>query len=339
MSYPRRTLQRKSSAPWDRLRPVKLDPLESVGFVSKGDSSLLNVKIQESYYHKITARYMQFCAQHSKNLNDAFASLSIDEPNTIASDKTGYILRPPPQLGGSSRPITPAYSAKGLSASKYAATTAQQPLVADPAEELTLILTALRKLREGILATSGSVHSPVFSQRVHVFNIRLAILALHPESYHASLRYLLTGLQRRDHPLPRTEYCEMLSYLILDTALRLQDLNEAYRIRARARTVLSFSDRNVDLILKAVATDNWPLFWKIRSRVDGYLRAIMHWKLPAMRRSVLKAIGKSYLKCDVDWIRQNTTGTEMSWEELAQKEDIGWLREGNTVVIRKPKLR
>jgi hypothetical protein len=29
---------RKSSAPWDRLRPVKQDPLENMGYVSKGDS-------------------------------------------------------------------------------------------------------------------------------------------------------------------------------------------------------------------------------------------------------------------------------------------------------------
>ena len=33
---------------------------------------LLDVKIQESYYHKIVARYMQFCTQHSKNLEEAF---------------------------------------------------------------------------------------------------------------------------------------------------------------------------------------------------------------------------------------------------------------------------
>lgn len=30
-------LARKSSAPWNRLRPVKHDPLESMGYVSKGD--------------------------------------------------------------------------------------------------------------------------------------------------------------------------------------------------------------------------------------------------------------------------------------------------------------
>ena len=31
-------LGRKTLTPWDRLRPVKQDPLESMGFVSKGDT-------------------------------------------------------------------------------------------------------------------------------------------------------------------------------------------------------------------------------------------------------------------------------------------------------------
>ena len=31
-------LTRKSSTPWERLKPVKQDPLESMGFVSKGDT-------------------------------------------------------------------------------------------------------------------------------------------------------------------------------------------------------------------------------------------------------------------------------------------------------------
>lgn len=31
-------LTRKASAPWERLRPIKQDPLENMGFVSKGDS-------------------------------------------------------------------------------------------------------------------------------------------------------------------------------------------------------------------------------------------------------------------------------------------------------------
>ena len=38
MSYIPPPLVRKSSTPWDRLRPVKQDPLEGMGYISKGDN-------------------------------------------------------------------------------------------------------------------------------------------------------------------------------------------------------------------------------------------------------------------------------------------------------------
>jgi len=336
MSYQPPPLSRKSSAPWDRLRPVKQDPLESVGFVSKGDNRLLNIKTQETYYHKITARYMQFCTQNNKNLHEAFTSLSLDD-STPASAPGRQNLSASRWAVPSARPTTPAYIAGSPTGNKGSGINA--PVVPDPAEELSIILMALRKLREAILATSTTAPSPAFSQRVHVFNIRLAILALHPDSYHASLRYLLTSLHSQAHPLPATELREMTAYLILDTALRLDNMTEAHTIRVTAKQQWGFRDKDVDLILKAVVTDNWPLFWRTRKRVDGYVRAIMHWKLEALRLSVLKAIGRSYMKCEIDWIIRSTTGGEMSWEELVKKENIGWLRDGKVAIIRKPKVK
>jgi len=310
--------------------------LESFGFVSKGDNRLLSFKNQENYYHKITARYMQFCTHHSKNLNEAFASLSLGETRSdVSNESQSAPLNDTTVWKG--KPTTPAYFSKQGTNTK--ALGSSTPVPSDPAEELTNILTALRKLREAILATSRDATSPVFSQRVHVFNIRLAILALHPESYHASLRYLLTSLHSREHPLPVPELREMAAYLILDTALRECDLNQAHCIRVTAKERWGFRHKDVDLILWAIATDNWPLFWRLRARVDGYIRAIMHWKLDSLRRSVLKSIGKSYMKCDIDWILRGTTGSEMSWEELVVKEDVGWSREGNIAIIRKPKLK
>jgi len=310
--------------------------LESVGFVSKGDNRLLDIKTQETYYHKITARYMQFCTQNSQNLHEAFTSLSLNDSTSAPAPKA-------PSLSSSrwavpsARPTTSGHGAKNATTSKQSHANASVSL--EPAEELSLILTALRKLREALLATSASAPSPAFSQRVHVFNIRLAILALHPESYHASLRYLLMSLHSQVHPLPVSELREMTAYLILDTALRVDNLIEAHAIRVRAKQHWKFRDRNVDLILKAVASNNWPLFWRIRNRVDGYVRAIMQWKLETLRMTVLKAIGRSYMKCDVDWILKNTTGGEMGWEELVEKEGVGWLRDGDTAIIRKSKSK
>lgn len=295
-------------------------------------SRLLSLKHQENYYQKITHRYMQFCTKHAKNLDEAFMSLSISDEQTPASRDSAAVIA---QLS-ETRPITPAHNVRS---GNMQDTGNRAGMANETAKELSVILTALRKLREGILATSHTVASPLFSQRVHIFNIRLAILALQPEHYHASLRYLLGKLHSQDCPLPRSELTEMTSFLILDTALRLGDIIEAYAIRSRARTAFKYANRYVDQILQAVVHQDWPLFWRIRTRVDGYMRAIMHYHLESIRKTTLKTIGKSYLKCDIKWIIQSTTGGEMDWDELVVREDIGWLRDGDNAIVRKPKVK
>lgn len=278
---------------------------------------------------------MQFCTQHSKNLDEAFASLSCSDSVsnvTPASRDSAAVVA---QLS-ETLPVTPAHDSRASSAQSSNIDT---KVMSKSAEELSMILTALRKLREGILATSSTAASPLFSQRVHIFNIRLAILALHPESYHASLRYLLSKLHTRDHPLPQSELREMTSYLILDTALRLGDLSEAYRLRLKARANFNFENRDVDQILRAVVSNDWPLFWRVRSKVEGYMRGIMHYHIEAIRKMALKVIARSYLKCDIKWIVRNATGNEMDWDELVVQEDIGWLRDGDVAIIRKPKVK
>ncbi|KIW28990.1 uncharacterized protein PV07_04841 [Cladophialophora immunda] len=325
-------LGRKSSAPWDRLRPVKQDPLEAMGFVSKGDNRLLDLKTQESYYHKIVARYMQFCARHSKDLDSAFASLNLDEGQPPALDSsrkpTGKSTNPQPA------PAQTPSQQDFMAPNNTQATNAALPL---PASELSIILLALRKLREGLLASSTSAPSPVFSQRVHVFNIRVAVLALHPEGYHPSLLHLLSVLHTPEYPLPRSELVEMTAYLILDTAIRQRDLYQAYALRYNSRIRFGFKSRDVDGVLKSLVMGDWVTFWRVRQKVDGYVRAILHWHLETQRKMVLKAIGRAYYACDVNWILQSATGGQLSWNELVNVEDVGWMREGDKVVIRKPK--
>ena len=315
-------LNRKTSIPWERLKPVKQDSLDIYGFVSRGDNRLLSIKAQESYYHKITARYMLFCSQHSKNLHQAFQSLSLQ-------DRDQAINTP---RDGANRTSSRSSDATHLFDTVEVTSTSSS----QPAEELSHILNALRKLREAILATTEVASTPVFAQRVHIFSIRLAILALHPESYHASLRYLLFSLQTEAHPLATSELREMTTYLILDTALRLDDFSEAYRFRKLARRQ-GVNNKQVDQILAAVLAMNWPAFWKLYNKVDGHVRALMHWKLGPLRLKVLKAIGRSYLKCDVNYILKSATNSAMTWTELVEKENIAWTRQDNTITIRKPK--
>jgi hypothetical protein len=131
----------------------------------------------------------------------------------------------------------------------------------------------------------------------------------------------------------------MTTYLILDLACRQRDLAGAYELRSTSRAKYGFESRNVDTILAAIATGNWVSFWRVRRKVDGYVRAVLHWQIGHVRKSVLKAIGRAYMGCDVAWILQSATGGEMKWEELVEKENVGWIKEGDKAMIRKPKTK
>jgi hypothetical protein len=289
---------------------------------------LLDAKAQESFYNKIVARYMQFCSLHSKDLDDVFASLSLNGPPASAAGQD-FTLRP-----GETRPLTPS---PPKAARPQQSTTSLAGSI--PANELSIILTALRKLREGLLASSANAPSPVFAQRVHVFNIRLAILAQSPESYHPSLLHLLSTLHSPEHPLPKTELFEMTAYLILHLATRQNDLGSALALRYNSRRKFGFGNRNLDMLLRSITTNDWILFWSTRRKVDGYVRAILHFQAEKLRKTVLKAIGRSYMSCDISWILQSATGNELEWEELVKNEAVGWIRDGDKAIIRKPKVK
>ena len=131
----------------------------------------------------------------------------------------------------------------------------------------------------------------------------------------------------------------MISYLILDLATRQEALGSAFALRYDSGLNFGYGSRNVDMLLRSIVTNDWILFWSIRRRVDGYVRAILHCHSERLRKTVLKAIGRSYMSCDIRWILESATGSELEWEELVKKEDVGWIRDGDKAVIRKPKLK
>ncbi|KAJ5512043.1 SAC3/GANP/Nin1/mts3/eIF-3 p25 [Penicillium expansum] len=265
-----------------RLRPVS-DSLENVGFVSKGDKKLLDHKTQTQYFEKIVDRYMRFCAQHSKDLDAALASLPT---------------------------------------------------------KLSTLLLSLRKLREAVLATATTTPAE-FSQRVHVFSIRLSILAHHPPSYFPSLRYVLDKLHSTSHPLPGTEATELVTYLILDYACRQGDMIAAFELRARARKEHSYQSQTVDKVLAALMHDNWVVFWQLHNSVDSHIRAVMNWAADRVRRHALKAVGSAYLSVHISWILGGCTGDEQSWtwEKLVEQEKLRWEREDDRIIIKRLKQR
>ncbi|KAJ5760762.1 hypothetical protein N7520_007918 [Penicillium odoratum] len=306
-----------------RLKPVA-DPLDRVGFVSKGDRThsdaihgrLLDHKAQQDYYDKIVERYLRFCSDHQKDFDQAHASLPLSSSNDATSN--------PPAA-------QPVARTKSDPAEKH---------IPPPSTELSKLLLSLRKLREGILATSRTT-PPAFAQRVHYFSIRMSILAQHPPSYFPSLEYCLRKLHSKSHPMADSEVKDLISYLILDYACRQQNMVSAFELRARARRDYDFQSQTVDRVLTALMHDNWVAFWQVRKSVDSYLRAVMNWAVDRVRRHALKAVGSAYLNVNVNWIIGGCTGDDRkwTWEELTRKENLGWQLEDDKVIIRVPKAR
>ncbi|KAL2758932.1 hypothetical protein ACRALDRAFT_2071357, partial [Sodiomyces alcalophilus JCM 7366] len=292
------------SRPWGRLKPVDQDPLESFGLPSKGDTRLLDFKTQESYYTKIVERYMTFCSDAGQRdeLLRRFASLELSSPS-IPSQPTTPTTTPPSSLS--------------------------PPSPTDPtAKPISDILPALRKLREGIVA---SHRADDFALQVYLFNIRLSVLVKHPESYHPAILHLLRALHPRQ-PLTSLEHAEVVAYLVLDAACRRADLAAAYALRARH----NLRDTKVDAALAALAHDNYVAFRRVRRAVDGHRARLMEFAEDEMRTHALKCLGRSYLAVDRPFLERCTGAT---WEILTARDRVGWELEGDKVVIRRVRGR
>ncbi|KAK1831912.1 hypothetical protein QBC39DRAFT_306210 [Podospora conica] len=277
-----------------RLKPAEVDPLSEYGLPSKGEKRLLSHKVQETYYSKIAERYLAFCtdAGDRDGLQKQFARLAIDS-NTPSSSQSSI--------------TTP--------------TTA--PRTTGPSD-LDHILSALRKLREGIVA---SKRRDDFSTQAYLFAIRLGILAAAPETYHPALLYLVRVIHPA-HNLTSTELHEVVSYLVLDAACRRGDLAEAYALRNR----YGLRDNKVDGVLRALVQDDWVLWRRMRRSVDGHRVKLMEFAEAGVRAHALKAFGRSYLSVGVEFLE---TQALASWGELTREYGVGWELSNGRVVIRK----
>ncbi|KAF2007030.1 hypothetical protein P154DRAFT_181621 [Amniculicola lignicola CBS 123094] len=301
--------RRGASGAWNRLKPVRDDPLETYGLPSKGETRLNDLRTQETYYNRIVERYMKFCASspNSSDLDKSFASLSLNAQSTNlaqASTTPAASDLPDPIPIPLNKPLDPT---KG---------------------ELSAILYALRKLREAITATA---RRDQFAQRAYIFNIHAAILCKDWESYSPALSALLTVIHPST-PLTPTELHEYVGYQILDLACRQSNLLAAHSIRLR----YAYVDRRVNLILKSLVDDNWVMFWKMKKAVDGYQRRVMEFAEQNVRVHALKCLGRGYMSADRRFVERSA---DRKWGDLVG-DGVGWeLVEGDRVVIKRPKLR
>lgn len=195
-------------------------------------------------------------------------------------------------------------------------------------KDLAILMMAMRKLREGIVA-SNRVDD--FAIQAYIFCIRLSILVKQMESYHPAILHLLKKMHTV-HPLAKTELNEFVGYLVLDLACRQNDLAQAYSVRLEWH----LQDTKVDAVLRALAHDNYFLFWKVKRSVDGYKAKLIEFSEEGMRRQTLKCLARGYLSIDQQSLEQFTSTT---WTSLTNDFGVGWQLEGTKIIIRKPKMR
>lgn len=329
--------RRGPSGAWSRLRPPPVDPLEAYGLPSKGETRLSDFRAQETYFETIVARYMKFCAScgSGEKLEQAFATLHLDPataPNSSASipSRTPLSGQVPQTATTTPRPCTPAANAATAASLQGTANPQAPQPPALATHELPAILLAMRKLREAIVSTS---RRDAFAQRAYVFIVRTTLHPFgHLESYHPSLLHLLNAIHPCT-PLTPSELQEFGGYLVLDLACRSGDFSEAYRVKRK----LGIKDWKVERVVKALVTDDWVLFWRVRRQVDAAQRTLLAWAEEGVRRHALKCLARTYLSVDCAFL-ERCTGA--SWARLVDKEKVAWVLDGNgTVTIRRPKAK
>ncbi|KAL9611996.1 MAG: hypothetical protein Q9167_003396 [Letrouitia subvulpina] len=290
-----------------RLKPVRLDPLDSIGLVSKGDISLLDPKIQESYFSTIRSRCTQHLSsvQTPANSDEALAAaislLSLQQSNNDNGVANAPLASPP---------------------------SIEQREISSKDRDLSIILLSMRKLRESLVSTS---RNDAFALQVYTFIIRSAILLAHPESYHPALLHLLRRLHPQN-PLSKEEETEFVIYHVLDLACRQNDLAEAFWMR----NYYGLINRHVDLLLKALVSRNWVLYWKVKSHLDGYSAKLAEWAEDGMRKNAIECLGRSYLSLKREFLENHV---KRNWRELKERDGVTWACDGDAVIIRQMRKR
>ncbi|KAL8793015.1 MAG: hypothetical protein Q9195_004419 [Heterodermia aff. obscurata] len=296
----------QTHGPHGRLRAIRLDPLEDIGLPSKGDNryfyasldafALLDFKTQEKYYGNIQERYAQLnsLSDGAEGIHTAFASLALDEHEKTEPDD--HSVR----------------------------TKQRYPQCLEHSKELSIILEAMRKVREGIVA---SHRVDDFALQVYMFVIRTTILLKHMPSYHPALLYLLHSLHPVN-PLATLERDEIIGYYILDLACRQNDLAFAYEVRHQYK----HRSRVVGLTLRALVHGEWLMFWKLKASMNVYQQRLMDSADGRIQIIALKALGKSYLKIQLTYLE---CALKCSWDELTEQDKVGWTLQGQTIVKRR----
>lgn len=270
---------------------------------------LLDYKTQETFYRRIVERYMTFCSTAGRR-DELFQTWTrVDQTVAAARERNQRRFIPNDNSGQDDIHLSPQPQQNGREQA-----------------EIGVLILAMRKLREGIIA-SGRVDD--FSIQACIFTIRLTILVKHAESYYPAILHLIYRMHPIQ-PLTRRDMQEIIGYLVLDLACRQQKLTQAYLIRQK----FHLQNSRINTVLRALSHNNYVLFWRVKYAVDGHCAKLMEFAEDGVRRQTLKCIGRSYLKIDVASLEYYTNTT---WPSLTQDGGVGWQLQGGTVIIRKSK--
>ncbi|KAL9127827.1 MAG: hypothetical protein Q9217_003367 [Psora testacea] len=291
---------------WGRLKAAKQDSLESMGLPSKGDESLLDWRTQERYYGDILNRCLHVSVQGNEDasLDRSFEALSL----------SGEGIKQPNVGHGSAQESSALDRLYRRNAGGF--------------KDVSVIVQAMRKLREAIVATG---RTDAFAQNVYVFIIRATILVRHIESYHPALLHLLNIIHPRTR-LSEITLHEMLGYHILDRACRQQNLNAAYRVRY----IYGIRDSKIDDLIRSIVHGSWFAFWKTDGLMDRYQRCLSQAAHDKMRHHTLGCLAKSYLSIERKSIEE---ATHKAWDELKREYCIQWQAEGELVTIKQARRK
>ena len=266
---------------------------------------LLNFVTQEDYFHKVVDRYEQWHPRNGKSdtLDGAFSSLSLDDISGSNSGGTGAKTE--------------------MKASANASSISTEEL-----RDLSVILMAMRKVREAIVASG---RKDTFALRAYAFMIRATILMRHMESYHPALLHLLRNIHPAT-PLTASELHEFMGFYILDLSCRQNDLATACEVRCR----YNYKDVRINSVLKTLIHGDWYAFWKVKSSMSSHQQRLLEYGEEAMRKCALDCLGKSYLSVDRRFLERST---QRAWKELKDKDGLNWQLEEDVVTIRQIKRR
>ena len=255
------------------------------------------MKTQEQYFEKIqeSCAKLSIPSNEDEGIREAFASMSLTGEDRTKMDDAEARKRK-----------------------------LEKPDSSEYSKELSILLEAMRKLREGIVA---SHRFDAFALRVYMFVIRTTILLKHMPSYHPALLYLLHNVHAMKS-LSRSELDELIGYHILDLACRQNDLAEAFAVKHR----YSYRNHAMDLVLKALIHENWFAFWKMKMTMGVRERYLMGSADDRVRGMALKALGKAYLKIQVGYF---VHATNSRWGELKEQDKLGWVLDGETIILRR----